>query len=523
LILSQKLSNLFNQKALTSDSLYDNINNKDNINMNTDTFVNSYDIFSTCLTNCDLEGKGYIYVKPTSEYKIFYKAKSDLDLNKQGFTPLTLKEIICLGYKFKQEIITQSDPDRNELILKFKSMGERKQQNERIRNRLVAFICGIWDRIKNFFQGYGFKTTANLSVELSLWLEKNKKDSVKPKEEDKISDIEKIDDNNISKIEVDDGNKEVKNDNTEIKVKETEVKNDNTEIKGKETKVKNEDSNKNNSVNKPRPEKVFNRSNSFLNKKDENWKRLTKDNSNVLARTSIARDFTYIEESEAEKANPELFAKDPTISVEGMLRHVTKTEKGKEIKLDCDDAKLIINIVLNGTTEGFTYNFIDWIKNQPTFNVTVMKDILGFILKRYQDSNVFDAEAIQLLMTFYMENKWNEELNSNNLPCLPTNHSLIIAISAMLLDKPSKDNNKTWAFMTWMSENLAFDVATSKSWIDVLIKKEKKHRVSLVHVIWDLLIKNLFGSRNDILDDLKKEDITAYTYINNKKLMDKKE
>lgn len=328
-------------------------------------------------------------------------------------------------------------------------MSAQKQIHEGNRNRLMAFICMICECIKNFFQGWGFKTTATLAAELSQWLDSHK---------------------SIPELKIITEEKKVQESPPKPIVKEEKIQ--------KETKPKTQ--------------------------KDHALEAFLGDNCSRINKNIILQDLKYITEQEAMKSSAVHFNKDPTISMEGLLKALSKTPSVEKIDLSRPEVPRGFQEVLSHCTNDFCYRLIDWVKNEPTYNIDLLKSILPSFIKRLKQDNTFKVEAVKNLMTMYMMKEWNKLVDLQKKPILPTNDPLIIEISAFMLQKAPNDD-KVGEYIEWMWQKPELDIPTCKSWINVFVEKEKTYSSSknLSYEVFDKLYLYLTKHKSDWLRQLE--------------------
>lgn len=123
---------------------------------------------ATLLNQTHSSGKpqGYIcHHSVTNVYNVYFKPKQSRQYE-PGFTPLSFREILFLGYSLYNELCKY--PDEAKIVSnEIHRMNERKIIKERHRGYFFQVSKVISDCSKNLFKGYGFKTTSQLAMELT--------------------------------------------------------------------------------------------------------------------------------------------------------------------------------------------------------------------------------------------------------------------------------------------------------------------------------------------------------------------
>ena len=125
---------------------------------------------------------------------------------KKGFFPQTLRQVIQDGYHTKDELLKHPSEARTVAdILKAKIDKAKARLESQKHNALVSLIKKICDCLRNYFQGYGFKTTLGIGNELIIELEKiaTPKEAAKLPPLDKKAEIDKDKEKQAPKLEKD--------------------------------------------------------------------------------------------------------------------------------------------------------------------------------------------------------------------------------------------------------------------------------------------------------------------------------
>lgn len=441
---------------------------------------------------------GCLFRQPNHSLTSLFQAKQDRALIKQGYTPLNLKEIIDIGDKFKLQL--SSHRQVNELITKFREMGEHKIANEQKRFFLVRLVCKVWDCIVNFFQWRGLKSTATLSTQLSCWLDKNKKiaapsvtfhfsvpflpnqppQTMTPRPHYPSSELlqpnyyqynpfayTQLDENLINEIL-------------------------------EELRIKREQWREHELI----PYDPMIAADLYKIKALDLYKTGYAD---TTTKEFLFKGIKYISRREAKEQNNDV-PPDPTSTLFGVINTVIGQPIETRIILDEKTRQVITDVIKNSDAE-CCEKIIDWVSNEPAFPLELMKGIFGAIEERKKQNLEISTSSIQNLMELYVDNKWNlQEDYDDDQPVLPSNNPLVVEMSSILLTQ-TEDPAKTIELVKWMIKQDEFDLETCKRWLKDMWEVEDAPD-SIDEDVWKpvlhILLPHLLKNKPLWFEELKK-------------------
>lgn len=395
--------------------------------------------------------EGYLYRQASQNYAVYFKAKHDAEITQQGNTPLTLREITELGNQFLDELSSHKNVD--EIIVRFKQMGDQKYSKESRRFFITRLVCIIWHCFINFIRGRGFKSCAAHSIELSEKLAMSKKNVL----------VEPIVKTNIKK---------------EILVPEPPpkiiIQSENLPIDGHEQKVQ--------EVEDVKIEEEI-------------------DEGSHVSDSGFS-DVEYL-------TDEELLSPKRIIPINKADIFIQSFENSSldSISLELPTPELIREVIVKSNKE-LCEKIVGWLLDKSSFHVELMRSILFAIHDRRIQNLDFSGSAIQDLMDYYLESAWNQvEDYDNDAPYLASNHSLIVEMSTLLLTH-SPSPEQLFNLIKWMMKQQEYDLETCKSWVMLIYGENHTVSEKVIDTLWkpasEIILLDIFKNHPVWFDKLKK-------------------
>lgn len=438
------------------------------------------------------ENKKYLYRSQKTEYlAIAQLSKKELSLgDRESYVPLSFKDFIHYGYKFKDEYI--ATPQKGlEVAKELERMAEHKEENEQketIFTQLIRLICDV---VSNFFAGFGFQTSLTLARELIEALKHQTS-------EIKIQVPEKPIEPAQSTLPLE------KKKPAEAEILEEIGKPVNAqEITFAQGALKNPSD----ATTEAQP---FMKKGSFRPTKPVGSYIRDPFNCTGMFKKIVFRDIKSVE---------------PIAIIEGVAD--TSSAVGLIIlmggtgKVDLYNKKCmrVVADVLVQCDKGMSDQLAIWLSKEKTFHPALLRMCVTQFMKFEREQKPYSDFALQTLLKTYVDKGWNTLCGEDRKPILPTDHPSIVNGISLLIERYPNDP-LTEKLANWMIMQNEFDLEIYTSWMNSFKKREeiKSVGVAMLYPLRDALLSFLEG-KPDWKSKLSNGDLAVYLGLKPKPLV----
>lgn len=379
----------------------------------------------------------------------------------KNYQPLNFRQITHYGYLFKTEF-EENNQKRELVVSAFNRMIERIESKDKKKNALVRLIHLICDCFKNFFSGFGFKSSLDLAKEL-------------------VKDLSKH----------------------QTAIPNTPIVNEkNTTFTNKP----------------PLPQDVS----KTLSQEDTKQvpSKPIQSISNLKTNIGVPGKLTPLEKY---KHNPKqcpflskkivyqdikTLSGESTTALLGLMKNCSGLT---EVDLNNEFCAQIVIDALQLCNQETSEQLTTWLKTQDSFHPSLLNACLTVFLDHDRQQIPYSQFAIQTLIKIYIEREWSKLKDTHNVFQMPANDPQLVSILSNLLNNKPNDPI-TEKLVEWVIDQPEFDLMTFIKWTHIFKNREENKSVGLPmkYPIRDHLFAHLIHNKPEWKERLVDSDLAVY-------------